>query len=29
MFAGMLKEFGTIDILVNDTGLQRDSCFQT
>src|SRR5664279_2875296 len=28
MFAGMLKEFGTIDILVNNAGLQRDSRFQ-
>jgi glucose 1-dehydrogenase len=27
MFAGMLKEFGTIDILVNNAGLQRDARF--
>src|SRR5437016_5746126 len=27
MFAGMLKEFGTIDILVNNAGLQRDAAF--
>ena len=25
MFAGMLKEFGTIDILVNNAGLQKDA----
>jgi glucose 1-dehydrogenase len=28
MFAGMLKEFGTIDILVNNAGLQQDSKFE-
>jgi glucose 1-dehydrogenase len=28
MFAEMLKRFGTIDVLVNNAGLQRDSCFE-
>lgn len=28
MFAEVLKEFGTIDVLVNNAGLQRDSQFQ-
>ena len=28
MFAAMLKEFGTIDILINNAGLQRDARFQ-
>jgi glucose 1-dehydrogenase len=28
MFAERLKEFGTIEILVNNAGLQRDSRFQ-
>ena len=27
MYARMLKEFGTIDVLVNNAGLQRDSAF--
>jgi glucose 1-dehydrogenase len=27
MFAAMMKEFGTIDILVSNAGLQRDSAF--
>jgi glucose 1-dehydrogenase len=28
MFAKMLKEFGTIDILINNAGLQRDAKFE-
>jgi len=28
MFAAMLKEFGTIDILINNAGLQQDAPFQ-
>ena len=28
MFAGMCKEFGTIDILINNAGLQQDAPFQ-
>ena len=28
MFAGMVKEFGTIDILINNAGLQQDAPFQ-
>ena len=27
MFAQMMQEFGTIDILVSNAGLQRDSAF--
>src|SRR5881394_401284 len=28
MFAEMIKEFGTIDILINNAGLQQDAPFQ-
>src|SRR6266513_4319120 len=28
MFAEMIERFGTIDILINNAGLQRDSAFQ-